>query len=252
MPGSAPPRTRQGAGTAGGCCSPPCGASWNAPEPSSCCGCPPAWTRRWTAARHRALHAAPQGVLVVPPCAPSGRIVTACGGAAPRDPPLRLCSPRDATLTADGGRPGQRRAPPHRRRRADRALPGRPRRQNTPERYDPGAHGQRPARPGRSTGRRHRRGVCVRGRRRMDHPHVGHTQPRQTPALDDVLTRVLRALGPRCQPPRPASNHMPGTQTRPTSAGDAAAFARTGRWHPGNRPTATAHDKQCTRSPQYR
>ena len=52
----------------------------------------------------------------------------------------------------------------------------------------PGAHGQRPARPGGPAGRRHRDGVRVRGRRRPDHPHLGRPQPRQAPALDDRLS----------------------------------------------------------------
>ncbi len=40
-------------------------------------------------------------------------------------------------------RPRPRRAPPHRRRRAGRALPGRNRPRSTQQREAPGAHGQR-------------------------------------------------------------------------------------------------------------
>ena len=59
---------------------------------------------------------------------------------------------------------------------------------------DPGAHGQRPARPGGPAKRRHRDGVRVRRRRRPDHAHLGRTQPRQAPALDDALTRACAVL----------------------------------------------------------
>ena len=41
----------------------------------------------------------------------------------------------------------------------------------------PGAHGQRPAWPGRPAGRRHRDGVRLRRRRRQDQAHLGSTQP---------------------------------------------------------------------------
>ena len=47
--------------------------------------------------------------------------------------------------------------------------------------------------------RRHRDGVRVRRRGRPDQAHLGSTQPRQAPALDDGLTRVSRigmAIGP--------------------------------------------------------
>jgi hypothetical protein len=54
----------------------------------------------------------------------------------------------------------------------------------------PGAHGQRPARPDRPARRRHRGRVRVRGRRRPDQAHLGHAQPRETPALDNRLTHV--------------------------------------------------------------
>ena len=74
---------------------------------------------------------------------------------------------------------------------------------------DPGAHGQRPARPGGSARRRHRDGVRVRRRRRPDHAHLGRTQPRQAPALDDRLIR-------RCLPPGRLSGPRPGpTALRP-------------------------------------
>jgi DNA-directed RNA polymerase specialized sigma24 family protein len=104
-------------------------------------------------------------------------------------------------------RPGPRRAPTDRRRRADRALPGRPRRQGT-QPDDPGAYGQRSARSGGPARRRHRDGVRVRRRRRQDQAHLGSTQPRQAPALDDRLTRVAIPSGPlraaAAQPPLPS------------------------------------------------
>jgi RNA polymerase sigma factor (sigma-70 family) len=84
-------------------------------------------------------------------------------------------------------RPRHSRPEPDRGRRADRALLCRPG-QCGIQRDDPGAHGQRPARPGRSAGRRHRGGAGIRRRRRPDPPHLGHTQPRQAPALGDGLT----------------------------------------------------------------
>ncbi|MFI0220796.1 sigma factor [Streptomyces lydicus] len=55
-------------------------------------------------------------------------------------------------------RPGQRSAPPGRRRRTDRALRRRDRPQDTRQRDDPGAFGQRPARPGRAARGLHRGG----------------------------------------------------------------------------------------------
>ena len=66
-------------------------------------------------------------------------------------------------------------------------------RQPGDEQHDvPGAHGQRPARSGGSAGRRHRDGVRVRRRRRPDQAHLGGTQPREAPSLDDELTRAAR------------------------------------------------------------
>ena len=84
-------------------------------------------------------------------------------------------------------RPGQRRAAADRRRRADRALHGRSRQPGSGQPDVHRTHGQRPARPGRSARRRHRRRVRVRHRWRPDQAHLGHTQPRQAPALDGKL-----------------------------------------------------------------
>ena len=44
--------------------------------------------------------------------------------------------------------------------------------------------------------RRHRDGVRVRRRRRPDQAHLGSTEPREAPALDDGLTRVSVPSGP--------------------------------------------------------
>ena len=80
---------------------------------------------------------------------------------------------------------------PDRRQRAGRPRRPRCRRPGTwPD--PPGAHGQWPARPDRPARRRHRDGVRVRGRRRPDQAHLGRTQPRETPALDDKLTAFSR------------------------------------------------------------
>src|SRR6266571_3784797 len=79
---------------------------------------------------------------------------------------------------------------PHRRRRADRARLGRTRQPGDEQHDAPRAHGQRPARHGRSGRRRHRDGVRVRRHRRPDQTHLGSTQPRETPALDHELTRA--------------------------------------------------------------
>ena len=65
------------------------------------------------------------------------------------------------------------------------------------QRDGPGAHGQRPARPGRPARRRHRDGVRVRGRRRPDHAYLGRPQPRQAPVLDGALTAFADARGRR-------------------------------------------------------
>ena len=91
---------------------------------------------------------------------------------------------------ADGRRRRQRRAPPHRRGRARRALCRRCRPPGT--RPDaPGPDCQRPARSGGSARRRHRGGIRVRARRRPDQAHQGSTQPGQAPALGGRLTRLI-------------------------------------------------------------
>ena len=63
-----------------------------------------------------------------------------------------------------------------------------------------------------SARRRHRDGIRVRHRRRPDHPHLGSTQPRQAPALDDRLTRASIPSRPlRAAPPSlPALPGGPG------------------------------------------
>src|SRR5262249_5214092 len=60
---------------------------------------------------------------------------------------------------------------------------------------DPGAHGQRPARPGGSAGQHHGGRVRVRRGRWQDQAHLGSAQPREAPALDDGLT-PMRHLYP--------------------------------------------------------
>ena len=121
-----------------------------------------------------------------------------------------------ATVTADGG--GLAPAAPHpiegagqiARYLADLAA-------RAPHPDPPGTHRQRPARPDRPAKRRHRDGVRVRHHRRPDHPHLGHTQPRQAPPLDDTLTRALPITRwVRCQLAIPQANSMPGTKIRPT------------------------------------
>ena len=67
-------------------------------------------------------------------------------------------------------------------RRADRPRLGRNRQPVAQRHSVPGTHSQRPAWAGGSAGRRHRDGVRVRGRQRPDQPHLGHTQPRETPS----------------------------------------------------------------------
>ena len=74
---------------------------------------------------------------------------------------------------------------PDRGRRADRARLGRDRRPGARHHDVPGAHGQRPARSGGRAGRRHRDRVRVRRRGRPDQAHLGGTQPREAPSLDD-------------------------------------------------------------------
>ena len=109
-------------------------------------------------------------------------------------------------------RPRQRRAAPDRRRRADRALCRRYRQPGTRQHDVPGAHGQRPARPGGPARRRHRDGVRVRRRRRPDQAHLGSTQPREAPALDGALTTPALSyagtLRPSAQQPRQTSQTL--------------------------------------------
>ena len=59
-------------------------------------------------------------------------------------------------------------------------------RQGTQQCGFPRAHGQRPARSGRSTRQHHRGGLRIRRRRRADQTPLGSTQPRQAPFLDDI------------------------------------------------------------------
>ena len=84
----------------------------------------------------------------------------------------------------------------------------------------PGTHRQRPARPGRSAGRRHRDGVRVRHRRRPDQAHLGNTQPRQAPALDDGLTNLRGRRSQRARLP-PRRRARSGAQTHGRHAGAA-------------------------------
>ena len=100
----------------------------------------------------------------------------------------------DATFVADGGGLARAAPGPDRGRRADRPLPGQPHQPGTREPVARGPHGQRPARPDRPARRRHRHGVRVRARRQPDHPHLGRTQPQQTPALGGPLTRATQGL----------------------------------------------------------
>jgi DNA-directed RNA polymerase specialized sigma24 family protein len=107
------------------------------------------------------------------------------------------------TVTADGGRPGHRRAPSSPRRRAGRALPGRYRRPGTQSGHPGAVHGQRPARPGRPARRRHRDGVRVRHRGRPGLAHLAGTRPRQTPAFGGSprLRSPARSKIDSCQVP---------------------------------------------------
>ena len=50
-------------------------------------------------------------------------------------------------------------------------------------------------------------------RRRPDQAHLGHTQPRQTPGLDEALRRAPAPSGP-LPAPMPRANTMPGTEIR--------------------------------------
>jgi len=97
-------------------------------------------------------------------------------------------------------RPGHRRPAPHRGRRADRAVPERPRRPRTRPGH-PGTHRQRPARPDRPAQRHYRYRLRVRDRGQPHQPHLGRTQPRQTPALDHRLTRGSAGSRERGSPP---------------------------------------------------
>ena len=88
--------------------------------------------------------------------------------------------PRPPMAAARNSRPA-----PGRRRRTDRTLLCRDRRQGT-QRDSPRAYGQRPARPGGPDGRRCD-GVQIRHHRPPDQAHLGSAQPREAPALDNRL-----------------------------------------------------------------
>jgi RNA polymerase sigma factor (sigma-70 family) len=75
------------------------------------------------------------------------------------------------------------------------------------QRDHPGTHGQRPARPGHPARRHHHDRVRVPPHRRPDHPHLGHTQPRQAPPLD-------RRLTPRSAPPPSAESMLAAVTVR--------------------------------------
>jgi hypothetical protein len=88
-----------------------------------------------------------------------------------------------------------------------------PRQRTQPD--DPGACGQRSARSGSSARWRHRGSDRVRRRGRTDQAHLGSTEPREAPALDDGLTRRLRTsesatrLSTRCRAVATSSRWRP-------------------------------------------
>ena len=155
----------------------------------------------------------------------------------------------DATAIADGGGLRQRHAPPDRRRRADRALPRRHRRPGARRRDDPGAHGQRPARPGRPARRRHRDGVRVRHRGRPDQAHLGGTQPRQAPALDGGLTSAVPQDDSRDSERgaglRRARQAAAGRHQRTGSPATRGRCRATGAVRPKPPPAAAAARRRC-------
>ena len=114
--------------------------------------------------------------------------------------------------------------------RADRARLRRSRRPGTRP-HGPRAHGQRPARPDHSARPRHRGSVGLRPGRPADQAHLGSTQPRETPALDDGLTRVSIPSGPpgaaaiQPAPSLPCSPGGPGHYAPPASGGQLAVGA---------------------------
>ena len=147
-------------------------------------------------------------------------------------------------------RPRQHLPAPHRRRRADRARLGRNRQPGAQHVTIPGAHGQRPARPGGSARRRHRDGVRVRRRRRPDQAHLGSTQPRETPALDDGLTRVSLPSGPlRAAATQPSLPSQAGRATTapPEKGGQPAAASYSNHW-----PDRTSGPSRSPRPPAAR
>jgi RNA polymerase sigma factor (sigma-70 family) len=92
--------------------------------------------------------------------------------------------PRHRPPAADRGRTADRRSLPH--DRPARAAP-----------HDPGAHGQRTARPGDRVRGPDRHGVRVRGgRRRPHHAHLDGAQPGQAPPMADVVTGHGTQPGP--------------------------------------------------------
>jgi RNA polymerase sigma-70 factor, ECF subfamily len=100
----------------------------------------------------------------------------------------------DATATADGGGLATTFLRPIEGGEQIARL-GRNRQPDAQQHDVPGTRGQRPARAGGSARRRHRDGIRVRRRRWPDQAHLGSAQPRETPALDEWLTRVWHPIG---------------------------------------------------------
>ena len=120
-----------------------------------------------------------------------------------------------ATAIADTGGLARAQPGPIEGRRAARARLRRSRPHRTrPD--DPGTHRQRTARPGRPARRPHHGRGRVRGRRRPDQAHLGRTQPRETPALDNRLTAF-------------PARHITQTHNGVIGAPPAARSARTSR-----------------------
>ena len=102
----------------------------------------------------------------------------------------------DATVIADGGGLASAALHPIEGGEQVARYLARPRRPGTRRPDPPGTHGQRPARPGRPAGRRHRDRVRVRHRRRPDQAHLGRPQPRQAPPLDRTPVKRLERIIP--------------------------------------------------------
>ena len=174
----------------------------------------PAACRQLASSARRRLSAS--SLAPPPPAANQARVIRAfkaaweAQGHQRADRPARPRCHRDRRRR----RPRRHLPAPDRGRRADRPRLDRDRQPRHRPRGIPRAHRQRPARPGRPAGRRHRDRIRLRRRRRPHQAHLGRPQPRKTPPLDHPLTRPTPDPAPTPDCPPAAAHHSHPPQLR--------------------------------------